>query len=167
MNTATISRFVTSLLPPDAAAFVHKHALRGDAPLQVYFNQARVSATRSTSKLYPYVQPYVEKLLEITGGSEVAGLLVPLGIVAVALIVLNWIRRALLFWTRMAVKAVFWASVAALAAWVWQRGLEESARDVVLVGGKIAGYAAVVKDIWLTEYKKYEGQQNMGRKGSR
>lgn len=50
---------------------------------------------------------------------------------------------------------------------MWQRGFEESARDVVLVGGKVAGYAAVVKDIWLTEYKKYEGQQNMGRKGSR
>lgn len=165
MTTATISRFVTSFLPPDAAAFVHQHALRADAPLQVYFNQARVSATRSTAKLYPYVQPYVEKLLEVTGGSEAAGLLVPLAILAVAFIVLNWIRRALLFWTRLAMRAVFWASLVALAAWVWQRGLEASARDVVYAGGKIAGYATVVKEIWLSEYKKYEGQQNMGHKG--
>ena len=161
--TSTLSHLVTSLLPPDKAALVHQHVLRADAPLQVYFAQARASVTRSAGAVYPYVQPLAERLLAATGASELGGVLVPLLILAAAVVVLNWIRRVLLFWTRLAMRAVFWAAAAAMLAWVWNRGLQESLRDVVVVGGKLAGYAAVVKEIWWAEYRKYEGQQNMGR----
>ncbi|KAJ6779676.1 hypothetical protein PWT90_02724 [Aphanocladium album] len=161
--TSTLSHLVSSLLPPDKAALVHHHILRADAPLQVYFAAARKSVTRSAGALYPYLAPVIERLLVWTHASELGALLVPLAILAVAVVVMNWIRRVLLWWTRLALRAVFYATLAALAAWVWQRGLQASVRDVVVVGGRLAGYAAVVKEIWWTEYRKYEDQQNMGR----
>ncbi|KAJ3493308.1 hypothetical protein NLG97_g4812 [Lecanicillium saksenae] len=148
--TTTLSHLVSSLLPPDKAALV-------------YFAAARKSVTRSAGALYPHLAPLIERLLAWTHASELGALLVPLAILAVAVIVMNWIRRMLLWWTRLAMKAVFYATIVALAAWVWQRGLQESVRDVVVVGGKLAGYAAVVKEIWWKEYRKYEDQQNMGR----
>lgn len=160
---STLSHLVSSLLPPDKAALVHQHVLRADAPLQVYFGAARKSVTRSASILYPYLAPAMERLLAWTHASELGGLLVPLVILACAVIIMNWIRRVLLWWTRLALRAVLWATLAALAAWVWQRGLQASVRDVVVVGGKLAGYAAVVKEIWWKEYRKYEDQQNSGR----
>ncbi|KAJ4144936.1 hypothetical protein LMH87_003803 [Akanthomyces muscarius] len=160
--TSALSHLVTSLLPPDKAAFVHHHVLRADAPLQVYFAAARASVTHSAGVVYPHVQPLVERLLAWTHASELGGVLVPLAILAVAVIVMNWIRRMLLWWTRLAVKAVLYATLAALGAWVWQRGLQASIRDVVVVGGKVAGYAAVVKEIWWREYRRYEDQQNNG-----
>ncbi|OAA67539.1 hypothetical protein ISF_03715 [Cordyceps fumosorosea ARSEF 2679] len=68
-----------------------------------------------------------------------------------------------LAWTHASQLAVAWAAVAALAAWAWHRGPAESARDLVAAGGRLAGYAAVVRDIWLREYRRYEEQENRGR----
>lgn len=163
--SSTLSHLVTSLLPPDKAALVHHHILRADAPLQVYFGQARDSVTRSAGTIYPLVQPWIDKLLAMTGASELGAVLVPLAILAVAVIVLNWIRRVLLFWTRLAMRAVFYATLVALLAWVWNRGLQASVRDVVVIVGRVAGYASLVKQIWWAEYRKYEEQQNGGRAG--
>ncbi|TQV99707.1 hypothetical protein IF1G_01922 [Cordyceps javanica] len=161
--TSTLSHLVTSLLPADKAALVHHHVLRADAPLQVYFAAARDSVTRGAGAAYPYVEPLVERLLAWTHASELGALLVPLAILAAAVVVMNWVRRVLLWWTRLALRAVLWATLAALAAWVWQRGLQASARDVAVLGGRVAGYAALVREIWWREYRRYEEQQNMGR----
>lgn len=156
------------LLPANVVEYVNKHALRADAPLQIYMTQARSQASRAAERAYPYVQPRVERLVSAMSSaaesSPAAGalgsLLVPLAILAVSVIVMNWIRRMVVWWTKLAFRAVFWATVFALAAWVWNRGVEESVRDVVVLGGKVAGYLAVVKDIWIEEYNRYEGQQN-------
>ncbi|ATY60786.1 hypothetical protein A9K55_006609 [Cordyceps militaris] len=159
---STLSDLINSLLPADTAALVHHHVLRADAPLQVYFAAARASVTRSAGAVTPYVAPLVERLLAWTHDSALGGLLVPLTILVAAVVVMNWIRRVLLWWTRLALRAVLWATLAALAAWVWQRGLQASVRDVVVVAGKVAGYAAVVREIWWREYRRYEDQQNAG-----
>ncbi len=38
-------------------------------------------------------------------------------------------------------------------------GCEDNA---VVLGGKVVGYLAVVRDVWVAEYNRYEGQQNTG-----
>lgn len=160
MDASTLARLLMRLLPADLAAYVNKHALSPDAPLQIYLSQARIQASRAAERAYPYVQPGVERLASaVSSDGAVGSLLVPVAILAVAVIALNWIRRLVVWWTRMAVRAVFWACVVALGAWVWNRGIESCVRDVVVAGGTIAGYLAVVKDIWIQEYNRYEGQQ--------
>ncbi|KAF4983494.1 hypothetical protein FZEAL_1117 [Fusarium zealandicum] len=54
-----------------------------------------------------------------------------------------------------------WAVLFALAAWIWERGVFESARDMAVAGGKVVGYLAVIKDVWLEEYNRYEAQQGV------
>lgn len=63
-------------------------------------------------------------------------------------------------------RVAMWGILVALAAWVWERGVWESVRDVVILGGKVGGYMAVLKEVWLSEYNKYEAQQGMGNKRS-
>lgn len=159
MDTDTITRILGLLLPPQVTSYIHQHALRPDAPLQIYLAQAKIQAIRAADKAYPYIQPQVERLVGAMEGSPTASsVVVPLLILATAFVVLNWIRRMVMWWTRMALRAVFWATVVALAAWVWNRGVEESVRDAVVLGGKVVGYLAVVKDIWVAEYQRYEKQ---------
>lgn len=78
--------------------------------------------------------------------------------------VLSWLRRALVFWTRIAFRMVFYAGLVALAASVWQRGLEASWSDAMAVGATLLKYGGWVKDVWMSEYQKYEqqGQQTRG-----
>lgn len=88
-------------------------------------------------------------------------------VLATVVIILNWIRRLLMWWTRMAMRIATWAFLLALAAWIWERGVFESARDMAVMGGKIVGYLAVIKDVWLQEYDRYEAQQGMaGTRGT-
>lgn len=75
--------------------------------------------------------------------------------------ILSWLRRALVFWTRLACRMAFYAGLVALAASVWQRGLEASWADALAIGGTLLKYGSWVKDIWMKEYRKYEEQ---GRK---
>jgi hypothetical protein len=77
--------------------------------------------------------------------------------------IMSWLRRALMFWTRIAFRMAFYAGLAAVAASVWQRGLEASWSDAVAIGGALFKYGGWVKDIWMNEYRKYEEQ---GQKGS-
>lgn len=72
--------------------------------------------------------------------------------------ILAWLRRALVFWTRLAFRMAFYAGLVALAASVWQRGLEASWSDAVAIGGTVLKYGGWVKDIWMKEYRKYEEQ---------
>lgn len=92
----------------------------------------------------------------------VVGSAIGLLLLALAVIVLNWIRRIMLWWTRLTMRIATWAAVIALAAWVYERGVFESVKDVVVVGSKVGGYLAVLKEVWLDEYNKYEAQQGMG-----
>lgn len=175
MDATTLTRLLAMLLPADVVEYVNKHALRPDAPLQIYLSQARTQATRAAEKAYPYVQPRVERLVSAMSSAaeaspaagQLGSVLVPLAILTCSVLVLNWIRRMVMWWTRLAFRAVLWATVIALGAWAWNRGVESSIRDVVVLGGKIAGYLAVVKDIWIEEYNRYEGQQTMGRAKAR
>lgn len=89
-------------------------------------------------------------------------------ILVVVFQVLSWLRRALVFWTRIAFRMTFYAGLVALAASVWQRGLEASWADAVAIGGMLLKYGGWVKDIWINEYRKYEeqGQKRGGYSGA-
>lgn len=64
--------------------------------------------------------------------------------------------------TGLMFRLVFWACVAAAAAVVVQRGPEQTVRDAVVVVSKVAGYGAALRDVWVSEYRRYEAQQSEG-----
>lgn len=167
MAEPSVANFVLrSLLPPEAVDFIHKNALHPSSPLQVARQHAVLAACRAFDTLYPYVAPAVDATLAYLQDSpELVSFGILLMLLAATVVVLNWIRRIVAFWTALVLRVAFWGAVVAVLAAVVQRGVWETARDAVVVGGKVVGFAAAVKDVWISEYKRYEEEtQSQGRK---
>jgi hypothetical protein len=157
---------LTALLPPDMADFIQAHVLDPSSPVQMIKRQATTQAYRAAEAVYPLLEPLVNRALGLAAENEgLVGLAVVVAAVAAVIVVMNWIRRLLLWWTRFVVRMAFWAVVVALCAVAWERGLARTARDCAVLGGKLAGYAAALKDVWLAEYHQYEAQR-MGSAGA-
>lgn len=164
MDETIVKQLLASFLPPNVVALIDTHILGPRSPLQIFKRQALAQARLGASSLIPLVQPVADRGMAVLAEHQGAlDLLLPLATIVATLVVLNWIRRLVLWWTRLAMRAVLWAAVVALAAWVWNRGVLVSARDAAVVGAKVVGYMAVLKNVWLDEYKRYEGQQASGR----
>ncbi|OLN81118.1 hypothetical protein CCHL11_09703 [Colletotrichum chlorophyti] len=146
-----------SVLPPDAADFIHKNAFHPSSPLQTLKRHALAAASRAADELYPYLAPAVDATLAFLHDSpELVSFAALLALLAATVVVLNWIRRLVAFWTAVVLRLAFWGFVVVVVAAVVQRGVWESARDAVVIGGKVAGFAAAAKDVWVSEYKRYE-----------
>ncbi|KAI5466195.1 hypothetical protein BGZ63DRAFT_420699 [Mariannaea sp. PMI_226] len=159
---------LSAFLPADLVDSIRTHVLHPHSPLQVVRRNLILQAQRLLNAVYPMVQPLLERLLDAMAENQgLVGVVVSLVILATVLVVLNWIRRLLLWWTRLTLRIATWAAFVAIAAWVWDRGVFESARDVAIIGGKVVGYLAVLKDVWVDEYNRYEAQQGMAGSRSR
>ncbi|KAF7559156.1 hypothetical protein G7046_g4992 [Stylonectria norvegica] len=169
MDAASLTTsLLAALLPPDLVDYIHTHLLHPHAPLQVFKRQAVLQSQRLLNAAYPIVRPLLDRLLALMADNQgVVGVAVSLAVLAVVVVVLNWVRRLLLWWTRLTMRVAFWAVVLAVAAWVWERGVFESLRDVTVVGSKVVGYLAVLKDVWVNEYHRYEAQQEMAGRDRR
>lgn len=164
MGETLATHLLTSLLPADVVALIDTHILDPQSPVQAVKRTALAQARRSADFVLPVLQPLIDRALSLLAEHQGAlDMLVPLAVLLATLVVLNWVRRIIMWWTRLAFRAVFWAAFAALAAWVWNRGVLVSAKDAAVLGAKIVGYMAVLKDVWLDEYKRYEGQEASGR----
>ncbi|KAK1240788.1 hypothetical protein MKX07_006221 [Trichoderma sp. CBMAI-0711] len=156
----TTTNLLTSLLPPSITTLIDTHILSPSSPLQSLKRQLLLQASR----IQPHLQPLADRALEQLSAHQAAlDVLLPLATVVATVVVLNWIRRLVLWWTRLVFRAFFWALVAVFVAWVWKRGVLDSARDAAVLGAKVAGYVAVLKDVWVDEYNRYEGQQASGK----
>ncbi|KAL6895799.1 hypothetical protein HDV57DRAFT_25436 [Trichoderma longibrachiatum] len=156
MDETPTTHLLTTLLPPSIATLIETHVLSPSSPLQTFKRQLLLQAQR--------LQPLADNLLQqLSPHQATLDMLLPLAAVVATVVVLNWVRRLVLWWTRLVFRAFFWALVAVFAAWVWNRGVVESARDAAVLGAKVAGYVAVLKDVWVDEYKRYEGQQASGK----
>lgn len=109
--------------------------------------------------MWPIIGPMLDRLTQALHDSPdivVLGFFVVILLLVVQL--LSWISRVMMFWTRLAFRILFWSAVVAVASVVWQRGIGTTIGDLVNIGGKLMGYAVIVKDIWIREYQKYEAQ---------
>ncbi|KAG8674472.1 hypothetical protein FPOAC2_00494 [Fusarium poae] len=159
-NMAT--HLITALLPPELAESVQKHILHPRSPVQVLARNVLVQAQKVIDTVTPIIEPILDRVMILLAENQgLVGVIASLLVLATVVIILNWIRRLLMWWTRLAMRIVTWAFMFALAAWIWERGVFESARDMTVIGARIVGYLAVIKDIWLQEYDRYEAQQGM------
>jgi hypothetical protein len=159
-NMAT--HLLTALLPPELAETVQKHILHPRSPVQIVARNVLVQVQKVIDTVTPILEPILDRVLILLAENQgLVGVIASLLVLATVVIILNWIRRLLMWWTRLAMRIVTWAFMFALAAWIWERGVFESARDMTVIGARIVGYLAVIKDIWLQEYDRYEAQQGM------
>ncbi|KAL6919204.1 hypothetical protein FSST1_003230 [Fusarium sambucinum] len=159
-NMAT--HLITALLPPELAESVQKHILHPRSPVQVLARNVLVQVQKVIDTAIPIIEPILDRVMILLAENQgLVGVIASLLVLATVVIILNWIRRLLMWWTRLAMRIVTWAFMFALAAWIWERGVFESAKDMTVIGARILGYLAVIKDVWLQEYDRYEAQQGM------
>lgn len=122
------------------------------------------SLQKAFSLLYPIIGPLLDRLTQALYSSPD---IVVLGFLAVILLVMlqimNWLRRAMMFWTRLAARFTFYAGIVGLGAHIYQRGLETSFNDAVRLGSTLLSWAGVLKDYWMSEYQRYESQGHGGK----
>ncbi|KAK0103029.1 hypothetical protein ONS95_000788 [Cadophora gregata] len=119
---------------------------------------------RTLSNLYtqysPLLTPYLDSALRTLHTSPaILSLAALLLLLIIALQILYFVRRVMMFWFRVVMKLVVWGCIGVLVAVVWQRGLERTVGDLV-------GWAGEVARVWEREYKRWEGVQNQAGGGN-
>ncbi|KAH6854505.1 hypothetical protein B0I37DRAFT_32648 [Chaetomium sp. MPI-CAGE-AT-0009] len=154
---------LTDILPPETLIYLARlqtTLLSPTGPLQT----VRDALAQLTDMLTPHLAAALDRLVTILSASPnvvAAAVLVVLAIVILQ--ILSLVRRVVLFWTRVAFRLLFWAGVALLFSWAWQRGMERSVRDAAVAGGKVAGWLAGAGEAWWREYEKAQLAQQQGR----
>ncbi|KAI1386217.1 uncharacterized protein F4822DRAFT_409313 [Hypoxylon trugodes] len=151
------------ILPEQTIELLRAHIQDPQSLLPALYQQTASFASKITAFLSPLLAPLFARLLQALHDSpDLVILGVVLAAIVLALQIVSWIHRTMMYVTRLAFRLLGWALVFALVAVVWRRGPEATVRDLVVVVSKIAGYVAVVKDIWWVEYQKFEAQTRQG-----
>jgi hypothetical protein len=95
------------------------------------------------------------------------GVVLVLVLAVVVLQVLSLVRRIMLFWTRLALRLVFWAVMGLVASAVWQRGVGRTIQDAVVIGSKLVGFVSGVVNVWIREYERAQAEQQQQQQGYR
>ncbi|KAI1268228.1 hypothetical protein F5Y18DRAFT_221085 [Xylariaceae sp. FL1019] len=147
------------LLPEQTLQLLHDHVLHPTSTLRTISSYTLYSLQRAVLLMQPIFAPIVERgLRALQDSPDLVVLAFILALFVVAIQFIFWIHRTMMYMTRLAIRAVMWTLVGLALMAMWQRGPEAVIRDAVVVVSKMTGYAAVVKDIWLSEYQKYETQ---------
>ncbi|KAI1124440.1 hypothetical protein F5Y10DRAFT_249469 [Nemania abortiva] len=147
------------ILPEQTLQLLHDHVLHPSSTLRIISSHALFSMQRAAMLLQPVVSPIAERgvrMLQESPDVVFFGFL--LALLFMAFQVMIWVQRTISFFTRLAFRAVLWMFIGLAVMAVWQRGPEAVAADIVVVVRKVVTYATIVKDIWLSEYQKYDAQ---------
>lgn len=116
--------------------------------------------TQFQAHAYPLLLPYLNKALVLAQDSPgIITVGVILLFLLIALQILNFVRRVMMFWVRLISRVVFYSVIVMVTAAVWQRGLGRTADDVMAWGGDLS-------EVWWREYRRWEGYQNQAKSGT-
>ncbi|KAG4436456.1 hypothetical protein IFR05_008070 [Cadophora sp. M221] len=112
-----------------------------------------------STRLTPLLTPYLTTLLNTLHTSPaILSLAAILLLLILALQILLFVRRLMMFWFRMVMRLVFWGVVVLLVSVVWQRGVGRTGED-------LGSWVGEVGRVWEREYKRWEGYQNQNSAG--
>ncbi|KAK1781091.1 hypothetical protein QBC45DRAFT_77595 [Copromyces sp. CBS 386.78] len=152
-------QLLTGVLPDPYLSLARQHLLSPDSTLQSFKRHIMSTVEAFISTLIPILQPLVERLTAyIYASPDVVILAGVLLLLVMVLQVLSWMRRVLMFFTRLAFTLVFWAGMAAVASWVYRRGVEQSASDAMFWASRASGYGLGIWNFFMTEWQRYEAQ---------
>ncbi|KAI1455997.1 hypothetical protein F4805DRAFT_459262 [Annulohypoxylon moriforme] len=151
------------IVPEQTLEILQAHLQNPSTTLQAVWRQTSAVLNKLGTVLSPLFAPILARALQALHDSpDVVVLAFVLGTFVLMLQIVVWVHRTMMYMTRLAFRMLGWALVIGMLAVVWRRGPEATIRDVVVFVGKMAGYAALVKDIWLSEYKKFDAQTKRG-----
>ncbi|KAK4035167.1 hypothetical protein C8A01DRAFT_18124 [Parachaetomium inaequale] len=154
--------FLQDILPPSTLTHLQTLLLSPTSPVQTALHTL---TTLTHQTITPLLATFLNYLTDLLAASpNVVALAVILVLAVLILQILSIIRRIMLFWTRLAFRLLFWAAVGLLVSVVWQRGVERSLTEAVVIGGKVVGWAVGVGEVWWREYERAQ-QQGQGQYG--
>lgn len=116
----------------------------------VWLNHVLAVLTHMALPLYVRARDF------LLASPDIVGVVVALVALFAAVEILLVTRRVLAWFVRLALRLAFWAVVVAVGAAVWQRGIENSVRDLVALGAALTGYSVAIGKIWVNEYNRYD-----------
>ncbi|GAP82685.1 putative nuclear pore assembly and biogenesis [Rosellinia necatrix] len=154
------------ILPEQTLQLLQDHVLHPSSTVRTVSAHAVVGMQRLARLLEPAVAPVAERgARALQDSPDVVFFAFLLALLFLAFQVLVWVQRTISFFTRLAFRAVLWCLLGLALMAVWQRGPEAVAADLAVLVRRLAVYAAMVKDIWLNEYRKYDAQTRAGSFG--
>ncbi|ROV89980.1 hypothetical protein VMCG_10097 [Cytospora schulzeri] len=161
LQNANVAR--EAIFSENTVALLNQHVLSPSSPLQTLRRQFIDLLSTAFAMVTPVLQPLLDRLnTALTNSPDVVVLLFAVVLLFLALQVLAWMRRMVAWVTGLMFRLMFWACVLAMVAVVVQRGPEQTVRDGVVVVSKVMGYGAALRDVWVSEYRRYEAQQSEG-----
>jgi uncharacterized protein YggT (Ycf19 family) len=122
-----------------------------------YLRPIRRFIFQTQRQVYPILLPYLNTAANLAHKSPA---IITVGILLlfllIAMQVLNFIRRLMVWWFKLVMRIVFWTLVVLLISAVWQRGVERTVGDLV-------GWGQELSEVWWREYRRWEGYQNQGK----
>jgi hypothetical protein len=152
---SSLTAILQNLFSASTIDAVHEHVTHPSSVLLLLKRQALSSLAMVSPLFQPAIDAASRFAYEQPAAVAVASFV---AILALVFVVLNWVRRVVMWWARITARLAFIALAVAVASGVYQRGIMACARDAVVVGAKIVGYLAVVKDVFLAEYERYDAQ---------
>ncbi|KAI1325768.1 hypothetical protein F5Y16DRAFT_377138 [Xylariaceae sp. FL0255] len=151
------------LLPEQTVQLLHDHVIHPSSTLRTLSSYFLLSMAQVISTLKPIIAPIAAPLADralraLQDSPDLAVLIFVLACLGFAFYLMILVQRTIKYMTRLAFTALFYMLVGLVVMAIYQRGLEATIKDLVVVVSKMFGYAAVVKDIWLSEYQKYDAQ---------
>ncbi|KAI0815386.1 hypothetical protein GGR55DRAFT_628684 [Xylaria sp. FL0064] len=154
------------ILPEQTLQLLHDHVLHPSSTLRTISSQILLTTRQAALFLQPLIAPLLDRgmrLIEDSPDFVFIGLVLTL--LFMAFQVLLWVQRTISFFTRLAFRAVLWMVIGLVLMAIWNRGPEAFIADLVLIARRLVVYAAMVKDIWISEYQKYDAQTRAGAGG--
>ncbi|KAL2269780.1 hypothetical protein VTJ83DRAFT_1964 [Remersonia thermophila] len=160
--------YLQAYLPPDTALPTTLYALflSPSSPLQTALRTLTSALSALTTHLVPVVNALLDRAAALfsSASPDIVALASLLLLTFLAWQILSIVRRIIAFWTRLVFRLFFWAVIGLVVAMAWQRGVEQTARDAVVVGAKLAGWMVGVAQTWWEEFEKAQEMQGEWRK---
>ncbi|KAI1108966.1 hypothetical protein F5Y14DRAFT_55288 [Nemania sp. NC0429] len=151
------------ILPEQTLQLLHDHVLHPTSTLRTASSHLLLALQRSALLLQPLVSPLADRgarALQESPDIVFFGFL--LALVFVAFQLLLWVQRTISFFARLALRALLWAALGLAVMALVRRGPEAVVADAVFLVRRSLAYAAMVREIWLSEYRKYDAQTRAG-----
>ncbi|KAK5633871.1 hypothetical protein RRF57_009585 [Xylaria bambusicola] len=154
------------VLPEQTLQLLQDHVLHPSSTLRTLYSYTLLVLQRAAYVLQPVLEPIGERAMRVLHDSpDIVFLGLILTLIFIFFQILLWVQRTISFFTRLAFRAALWMLLGLALMAVWNRGPEAVIGDLVVISRRAVVYAAMVKDIWLSEYQKYDAQTRGGSLG--
>ncbi|KAI0965197.1 hypothetical protein F4678DRAFT_339945 [Xylaria arbuscula] len=163
MDDIWVINALRGILPDQTLQLLHDHVLHPTSTLRTISSYAVQTSQQAALVLQPLISPLATRAIHILQDAPdvvFIGLLLTLFFVAFQILLA--VQRTISFFTRLAFRAVLWGALGLALMVLYNRGPEAFVADVVAVARRLVVYAGMVRDIWISEYQKYDAQTRAG-----